>query len=159
MNKTKRGLLLAGSIIGIVEAVMCVFLGFSVLAFRGVVDIAFIEEVLVEIEEVSYTSSDLNELLKLSKIACTVISILLFMYSIALGVISILLLKRTKRGVFAKGLTITMLVLSALISDMLILAFMIASLLIKDEKPTLENIKEIGENHNIGHMNIEDKEE
>ncbi len=156
MNKTKKGLLMAGSIIFIIEACMLIGLGILIVSSAGVLDFKLIEEVLIE-EGISHTASDINELLEFGKVACVAIGIVMILSAIAIGVVSILLLNKTKRNEYSKGLNITLLVFSILIGDMLVMAFMIAGLAIKDKTPTLENIKEIGEEHNITNENLEEK--
>ncbi|MBR1988303.1 MAG: hypothetical protein IKA36_04600 [Clostridia bacterium] len=148
MNKTKKGLLMAGSILEIITACLFVGLGILFICATGFVDFDVIKEILTE-EGISHTENDINDILKYGKIACIIIGILTIIGAIALGAVSINLLNKTKKNIYSKKLNITLLVLSILISDMLVMAFMIACLVIKDEKPTLENIKEIGEEHNI----------
>ncbi len=156
MNKTKKGLLIAGSIIFIIEVCMLIGLGILFISARGFLDSKLIEEILIE-EEIAYTANDINNILDFGKSASVAIGVVMILSAIAMGAVSILLLNKTKKNIYSKGLNITLLVFSIFIGDMLVMAFMIAGLVIKDKTPTFENIKEIGEQHNITQENIEDK--
>lgn len=156
MNKTKKGLLIAGSIIEIVEVCMLIGLGILCICASGFVDFQLIEEILIE-EGIAYTAKDINTLLDFGKSAFVVIGICIILFAGAMGTISILLLNKAKKNVYSKGLNIALLVFSILIGDMLVMAFMIAGLAIKDKTPTLENIKEIGEEHNITEENLQEQ--
>lgn len=158
MNKTKKGLLIAGSIIEIITACMFVGLGILFICATKFVNFDLVKDMLTE-EGISHTAEDINEILKLSKGLCIAMGIGCIVGAIALGIISIKLLNYTKKNIYSKKLNITLLVLSILISDFLVMAFMIAGLVIKDEKPSLENIKEIGEQHNITEENLQEKVE
>lgn len=169
MNSTKRGFLKAGAILGIIAAAFSILSGLGMFSVDGVVTEDIIKEIystetgykLTETNEgytieftedgetVTITSEQIQNVLEIAKVVMIVLGVIIIGVSVAMLVISILILKRLKNRTVHKGLIITLLVLGALMSSLLIVGFMIVALCIKDKVATLENIEEIAkENQN-----------
>lgn len=169
MNSTKRGFLKAGAILGIIAASFSILSGLGMFSVDGVVTEDIIKEIystetgykLTETNEgytieftedgetVTITSEQIQNVLEIAKVVMIVLGVIIIGVSVAMLTISILILKRLKNRTVHKGLIITLLVLGALMSSVLIVGFMIAALCIKDKVATLSNIEEIAqENQN-----------
>ena len=169
MNTTKRGFLKAGAILGIIAAAFSILSGLGMFSVDGVVTEDIIKEIystemgykLTETNEgytieftedgetVTITSEQIQNVLEIAKVVMIVLGVIIIGVSVAMLTISILILKRLKNRTVHKGLIITLLVLGALMSSLLIVGFMIVALCIKDKVATLENIEEIAkENQN-----------
>lgn len=172
MNGTKKGLLVAGSILGIVLSVIMIFSSFVLVAANRLVN----EELIVntylqdttiyaekiELENGQYviqyeeegeilqiSKQDIQTMVKISKFIINVLSISLLGFSVAMFVLSILILNNASKGKSKKGLIIALIVVSALSSNLVAMGLLIAALCIKDKKPTLENIDQIANEHKI----------
>lgn len=164
MSATKKGFLKAGAILGIVVSSIMALFGMIMFSSMDIVTEDMVKNsysieqnyALYEDVDGSYTIEYTDEegqtivvsqeevqlVVKVSKIVLLVIGLLIVGYSVAVMVVSILILKKVNKEVNPKGLTITLLVLSALMGSVLIMVFMIVALCLKDKKPTLENIDE-----------------
>lgn len=164
MSATKKGFLKAGAILGIVFSSIMALFGIIMFSSMDIVTEDMVKNsysieqnyTLYEDVDGSYTIEYTDEegqtivvsqeevqlVVKVSKIVLLVIGLIIVGYSVAVMAVSILILKKVNKEVNPKGLTITLLVLSALMSSVLIVSFMIVALCLKDKKPTLENIDE-----------------
>ena len=170
MTSTKRGFLKAGAIIGIVASVLMSL--FSLIFIP--VSNYFTEDMMLEsykVEEnynyvetpdgsyyveytfngetIRVTEAEIQMLTKIVKGVFIAITIIVIIQSIPVFVLSIIMLNKLKKNSVSKGLIIALLVLSIISSNVLIMAFMIVALCLKDKpqiEPNLENINEIAKN-------------
>ena len=174
MTKTKKVFLKAGSILAIVSSIFMALLGFIFIPSAALISEDFIiDTYTTEIgytkyiaEDGSYyieyyedeedyalgikqkvTEEDIELIATVSKTLLIVAAVLCIGFGIAEFVIGLLLLIKTNKDKTSKPLIITLLVFSVLTGSMLILAFMIVALCLKDKpKVTLENVNEIANN-------------
>ncbi len=143
MNKTKKGFLIAGCILAIIASAVMLILALSVKSIDGFLTIETLEQALLEEDPgAMYSQEELVALKGLITGFLNVFAIICGGFAIATLIVSIILLVKTSKDKFSKGLTITLLVLSIGMSN-LTLIFMIVALCIKDKKENIENQPEI----------------
>lgn len=165
MSSKKKGFLKAGTILGIVVAVIMLLSAIAVFATKNLVTTDFVKEVLVASEEyvniegVIYektstgatgavlTEEEIKLTVDIIQSGMTMIGIFCIGIGAAMLVVSILLIHKTNKLQYSMGLTIALLVLSLFAGNLITMAFMIVALCIKDPKPTIENINKIAENN------------
>jgi len=134
MTKTKKSFLMAGSIIGIVEASCMFFVGLLFILMMSIVDGIDLSLIVGE-ASAEMTVTELE----------TLITMLRWIYGVAGGFMlliapfmlttSIIVLSQRKRAVAKKGPIIVLLVLAVLTTNLIIAGFMIACLCIPNKKP------------------------
>lgn len=163
MSGTKKGFLKAGSILGIVVASLLmlasvvVFSSIAMVSEEFILDSYSLEpnynyyeeadgsywiEYTEDGQEITVSDEEIEIVTDLARTTMIVIGAIFLGFAVAMLVMSIIVLKGANREQSKKGAIITLLVLSALIGNVLIMAFMIVALCLKDKKPTLENINE-----------------
>ena len=152
MGKTKRGLLLAGSIVAIVGAawmlILCLFLSlFSFVYSETLIlesyksDPAY--EVIEEIDgsiviydtetgDIVMNEDDIFYAVTVPKIIISVSTIYIFAMAITTLILSIIVLSNTIKRKTKKGPIIALIVFSVLLSDIVVAGLIIAGLCIKD---------------------------
>ena len=157
MRKSKKGLLLAGSIVGIVSAVLmlisCMFLGLFTAIFSEQLiydtyanDPAYeiVEEydgsyIIYDAEtgEELFTEEDIVVMVQIPRMIIGMTVGGLSAFAIILMIFGILVLVNTCRDKSNKGPIITLLVFGALMGELLVVGLMIAGLCIKDKPEEL----------------------
>lgn len=139
MTKTKRGFILAGGIIAIITACILLLFGFIFLEAATIVNYQFVCQLLENFGElVYYTSQEISLIVDTSRVLLYVISALSFGFGIALLILGIKLTKmnnKTKNGVIVASLVLGCFV------NLIVTAFMIVVLCLKDKPQTDENIE------------------
>lgn len=167
MNKTKKGFLTAGSIIAIVAACFGILVSILLFSFgvglkeKHIVEIYKMDEsaeyhenadgsyYIIDIdeetgEETILKESEIEIIVKIAKGFLIFASFVEVGLDIAIMIIAIKLLKATNKKEEKKGLTIALLVLSALTGEILTLAFMIVALCLKNkQKPVISDYQQI----------------
>ncbi len=173
MTKTKRSFLYAGSILGIIGAafmllISAVFFYISPLMSEDFVFDIYWDDVenytpldsngdLAETKQDTfsfmdnktgdvYAVKDINAVSKLAKTAAITIATFLLAIGAAILIFSILVIRTAVKGSDKKWPIITLLILSAIMGNMLTMAFMIVALCIKN-KPPIEEV--LNSNNNV----------
>lgn len=165
MNKTKKGFLTASAILNIISASLCIIFSLILLFMVPGINEQFIVAILKEdpdytyikhadggyvftfIEEgVTYEITDeiLTTMMKTVKSMLIVASLFVLGISIALTILSVKLLKLTKKEQDKKGIIIANLVLTILCGNVVAMGLLIASLCIKNKKSD-DNINELNQ--------------
>ncbi len=153
MRKTKKGMLLAGSIIAIVAALSMLITGFVMLVANNIVDSNFVYDIYVNdpaytideqldgsfiiydkvTGEVELDSEDIDMVVDIVKTIFVAAGVVLLVLAAADATLGILILVNTCKNKFKKGLTIGLLVCGVFTGSILVIGFMIAALCIKDK--------------------------
>ncbi len=160
MSKTKKGLMLAGAILGIVLASLMILGGVICVGAMNVVDEQFVTKIFDEdpeyvlvpgANEGEYTyvytptngvadpsmdidNKEVSMIVKISKVTLGVGGIVVLALAVCSLVSSIQVLKSANKGVTKKGPVITLLVFSALLGNLVTMGFMIAVLCMRDKR-------------------------
>ena len=132
MNSTKKAFLLAGSILGIVEAASLMLLALSLFFMFGTIDIETVRLILEE-EAILLSDIELAQIAEISNMLIVVMAAYILGISVSMLVLSIVVLKQRNKGVSRKGCIIALLVISILCANVLTAAFMIVALCLKDK--------------------------
>ncbi len=136
MNKTKKGFMYAGGIIGIVCAVFLIFTALAMLAARSIITVEFVTDTInqatnMTAAEKTEALAHIDSIVSISKQVCTVMGIFLTGLAVANLVLSIKVNKQASEGSNKRGVTIALLVISIISANLLTAAFMIVSLCLK----------------------------
>ena len=132
MNGTKKAFLLAGSILGIVEAASLIMMALSLFSMLGTIDVETVRLILEE-EAILFTDIELAQIAELSNTIIVVMSAYILGISVSMLVLSIVVLNQRNKGVSKKGCIIALLVISILSANIITAAFMIVALCFKDK--------------------------
>lgn len=143
MNGTKKAFLLAGSILGIIEAASMILIAISLFSVVGSIDVNAVITLLEE-EAMLYSDVELAAIAELTNTIIAIMSAYIAGMSVAMLVLSIIVLKQRNKGVSKKGTIIALLVISILNANILTAAFMIVALCLKDK-----TAQEIVEEHMV----------
>ena len=143
MNGTKKAFLLAGSILGIIEAASMILIAISLFSVVGSIDVNAVITLLEE-EAMLYSDVELAAIAELTNTIIAIMSAYMAGMSVAMLVLSIIVLKQRNKGVSKKGTIIALLVISILNANILTAAFMIVALCLKDK-----TAQEIVEEHMV----------
>ena len=163
MRKVKKNMLLVGSILAIIAAVGALIGALGMFFISRVVSSDFLYEVyssdpmyivtdeadggyIVYDSETGVevlNSDDMDIVVSVAKVVITAASIFLIIFGASNLTLGILLLIKTCKNKYSKGLNIALLVSAALSGEMLVLGFMIAGLCIKNTNPQDEDPKPI----------------
>jgi len=138
MTKTKKSFMLAGGILGIVEASCLILSAISIFftLMYGEVDPEILMSIM-EAEEIisAFTPEEMEMMFEMMGTILLVASIVMLIMGALILTFSILVLNQRKNTKSKKGAVITLLVLSVLNGDLLIAGFMIVVLCLKDKTP------------------------
>lgn len=132
MNGTKKAFLLAGSILGIVEAASLIMMALSLFSMLGTIDVETVRLILEE-EAILFTDIELAQIAELSNTIIALMSAYILGISVSMLVLSIVVLNQRNKGVSKKGCIIALLVISILSANIITAAFMIVALCFKDK--------------------------
>ena len=132
MNGTKKAFLLAGSILGIVEAASLIMMALSLFSLIGTIDVEAVR-LLLEEEAVLFTEMELVQITELVNVIIPAMAIYITGISVSMLVLSVVVLKQRNKGVSKKGCIIALLVISILSANIITAAFMIVALCLKDK--------------------------
>ncbi len=149
MNSTKKGFMMAGSIIAMVVAGIAIIMSLILLSARSIIDTEFVTKVINEMnatnpaDPISMTQENIDIIMKLSRILLLVGSLILIALAVIYIVFGVKVIKLAKAGSNKKGPVITLLVFAILGGNLLVVAFMIVSLCLKfkEEKPETPEIE------------------
>jgi len=132
MNSCKKAFLLAGTILGIIEAASMILIAISLFSLIGSMDAETVAIILEE-EAMFYSNAELVAIADLMNTIFAVMAAYITGMSIAMLVLSIVVLNQRNKGVSKKGTIIALLVISILNGNILTASFMIVALCIKDK--------------------------
>ena len=132
MNGTKKAFLLAGSILGIVEAASLIMMALSLFSMLGTIDVETVRLILEE-EAILFTDIELAHIAELSNTIIALMSAYILGISVSMLVLSIVVLNQRNKGFSKKGCIIALLVISILSANIITAAFMIVALCFKDK--------------------------
>ena len=136
MTSTKKGLMLAGSIVGIVEAAVMILMSIIIFASIGMVNEEFILATLeAESSAVTFTPEEMMATISLTKTLLGIMGAYVLIMSAVMLALSIVVMAQRRKGVSKKGTIIALIVISALNANLVTAGFMIACLCIKDKTP------------------------